>query len=258
MPCFLGLSLFFLFSASWSRLCDSVCPSFGRPWRHGFQSGSFLHSRQIACAAGCRAQGWRHAGLCIFRSWLDGLGRKWGWMESTNGRVFIQSWRWDPPELLRKIPSFSQKYFGNFLSGGYPNRSSGIHRWGLDLSTGYPNAYFSWFSGYPQLTLVFLPGDENFRIFFLRCLSRKSGSQHQVRIKTLPSSTDFKAEFPLSGFWLESSPENRENVWGEAFWLMVGALLFTVELLCLQSVEVLIRGRFLHDGSRGRGVLECC
>ena len=52
-----------------------------------------------------------------------------------NGRVFIQSWRWDPPKLSRKIPSFSQKYFGKFLSGGYPNRSSGIHRWGLDLST---------------------------------------------------------------------------------------------------------------------------
>ena len=43
--------------------------------------------------------------------------------------------------------------------------SSGIHRWGLDLSTGYPNTYFSWFSGYPPLTLVFLPGDEKFRIF---------------------------------------------------------------------------------------------
>ena len=73
---------------------------------------------------------------------------------------------------------------GGVLRGGYPNRSSGIHRWGLDLSPGYPNTYFSWFSGYPQLTLVFLPGDENFQIFSLRCLSRKSGSQHQLRIKT--------------------------------------------------------------------------
>ena len=86
-------------------------------------------------------------------------------IEYSNGRVFIQSWRWDPPKLSRKFPSFSQNDFGNFLSGGYPNRSSGIHRWGLDLSTGYPNTYFSWFSGYPQLTLVFLPGDEKFRIF---------------------------------------------------------------------------------------------
>ena len=32
-------------------------------------------------------------------------------------------------------------------------------------STGYPNTYFSGFSGYPQLTLDFLPGDEHFRIF---------------------------------------------------------------------------------------------
>ena len=71
----------------------------------------------------------------------------------------------DHPKLSRKIPSFSQKYFGKFLSSGYPNRSSGIHRWGLNLSTGYPNTYFSGLSRYPQLTLVFLPGDENFRIF---------------------------------------------------------------------------------------------
>ena len=35
----------------------------------------------------------------------------------------------------------------------------------MDLSTGYPNAYFSWFSGYPQLTLVFLPGHEIFGFF---------------------------------------------------------------------------------------------
>ena len=75
----------------------------------------------------------------------------------------------------------------NFLSGGYPNRSSGIHRWGWDLSPGYPNTYFSWLSGYPQLTLVFLVGAEKFSDIFLRCLSRKSGSQHQLRIKTLPS-----------------------------------------------------------------------
>ena len=25
-----------------------------------------------------------------------------------NGRVFVQSWRWDPPKLSRKIPSFPQ------------------------------------------------------------------------------------------------------------------------------------------------------
>ena len=69
-----------------------------------------------------------------------------------------------PPKLSRKFRVF-QNDFGKLLRGGYPNRSSGIHRWGLDLSTRYPKAYFSWFSGYPQLTSVFLPGDENFQIF---------------------------------------------------------------------------------------------
>ena len=110
-----------------------------------------------------------------------------------NGWVFIQSWRWDPPKLSRKTPSFSQNDFGKFLRGGYPNRSSGIHRWGLDLSTGYRNIYFSSFSGYPQLTLVFSAGRRKVSDIFLRCLSRKSGSQHQLRIKTLPSHISAKS-----------------------------------------------------------------
>ena len=37
-----------------------------------------------------------------------------------NGRVFMQSWRLDPPKLSRKIPSFSQKDIEKFLSGGMP------------------------------------------------------------------------------------------------------------------------------------------
>ena len=102
------------------------------------------------------------------------------------GPVFMQSWCWDHPKLPRKIPSFSQNDIETFLSGGYPNRSSGIHRWGLDLSTGYPSTYFSWYSGYTQLTLLFYR-DTNFSVIFLRRLSRKLGSQHQLRMKTRPS-----------------------------------------------------------------------
>ena len=108
-----------------------------------------------------------------------------------NGPVFIQSWRAETLTLnfREKNPSFSQNDFGKFLRGGYPNRSSEIHRWGWDLSTGCPNTYFSWFSGYPQLTLVFLLGDEKFRIFsWGACREiRVSGSQHQLRVKTVPS-----------------------------------------------------------------------
>ena len=118
----------------------------------------------------------------------------------TNGRVFIQSWRWDPPKLSRKIPSFCQNDFGKFLSGGYPNRSSGIHRWGLDLSTGYPNTYFSWFSGYPQLDFGFSAGRRKVSDIFRRCLSRKSGSQRQLHIKTLPSKTHCQSGFLKLGW----------------------------------------------------------
>ena len=39
---------------------------------------------------------------------------------SSNGRVFIQSWRWDPPKLSRKIPSFSQKYFAKISQRWIP------------------------------------------------------------------------------------------------------------------------------------------
>ena len=61
--------------------------------------------------------------------------------------------------------SDSQNDLEKFLSGGYPSRNSGIHRWGLTLSTGQPNTYFSWFSGDSQLTLVFSAWTKTFGYF---------------------------------------------------------------------------------------------
>ena len=131
-----------------SRICDFVLPC-------------LLQAHTSSSRQGCKA-------------FLDcphppSQARNHGWLARDtfcNGRVFIQSWRWDPPKLSRRNPSFSQNDFGKFLRGGYPNRSSGIHRWGLDLSTGYPNTCFSWFSGYPQLTLAFSAGRRIFSDFF--------------------------------------------------------------------------------------------
>ena len=211
-PCFFQFPCFFRFPISLAFLC--VFPLFSKDFRGSAKrrtlaffgkkpllspkkarvggSGKLrvtLRPKSLAiCGRGWKAtsisKGHKHSKACYCS--LGGLPLPSG--TENNGRVFIQSWRWDPPTLSRKILSFSQNNFGKFLRGGYPNRSSGIHRWGLDLSTGYPNTCFSWFfSGYPQVTLAFLPGDENFRIFSLRCLSRKLGSQHQLRIKTLPS-----------------------------------------------------------------------
>ena len=83
-----------------------------------------------------------------------------------NKRAFLKLWKITAGFLYRagaETPlnfRCSQKDFEKILSGG-----SGIHRWGLDLSTGYPNTYFSWFSGYTQLILVFLPGDKQFCLF---------------------------------------------------------------------------------------------
>ena len=108
----------------------------------------------------------------------DGQGME---KELETGTVGITAWflyragAETPPKLSRKFPSFSQNDLEKILSGGYPNRSSGIRCWGLDLSGGYLNTYSSWFSGYTQLTLVFLPRDKNFRLF-------SWGACHKIRV----------------------------------------------------------------------------
>ena len=66
-----------------------------------------------------------------------------------------------------------------------------------------PKHLFSWFSGYPQLTLVFSAGRRKFSDIFLSCLSRKSGSQHQLRIK--PSRHQFSQLVSASMTTLMSS-----------------------------------------------------
>ena len=91
-------------------------------------------------------------------------GRCWEVRLQGHVRVLIQSWRWDPPKLLRKIPSFSQKDLENFLSGGYPNRNSGIHPPLMSIHS------WPWFSAGRQKFSV---------ILLLRCLSRKWGSHSE-------------------------------------------------------------------------------
>ena len=122
---------------------------------------------------------------------VDPNGPKWA-SSTGNGRVFTQSWRWDPPKLLRKTSQFlserfSQRWIPKPQFCFPPPRA-----WGLDLSTGYPNTYVSLFSRYPQLTLVFLPGDKSFRLF---------SSQHQLRIKTLPSTGRLNLRTGLEGIF---------------------------------------------------------
>ena len=45
-------------------------------------------------------------------------------------------------------------------------------------------------------------------LFFMRCLSRKSGSQHQLRIKTLPAFLSERREVQFSTFGLQGLTKN--------------------------------------------------
>ena len=75
----------------------------------------------------------------------------------------------------------SESLTEGFLSTGYQN---------LCISWFSPNLYFSWFSWYTPLILLFSSRGQ----FFLRRLSSKLGSQQQLSIKTPPSSA-------WKGFW---------------------------------------------------------
>ena len=62
-----------------------------------------------------------------------------------------------------------ERFREHFLSGGCPNRSSGVHQHWI------PNHVFFLVSGYTQLTLFFSARRRKFSVTFLRCLSRKLG-----------------------------------------------------------------------------------
>ena len=124
--------------------------------------------------------GWHLVGV-----WIGGV---WNGHFPESEKYFSET------EISRKNPEIPQKerFFAKFQAPKFENPEPEKMQVPypshfLDLSTGYPNTYFSLFSGYPQLTLVFPFWRRKFSDIFLRCLSRKSGSEYQVRIKTLPS-----------------------------------------------------------------------
>ena len=100
-------------------------------WSGGgrFYRGQHVRSKCMARAACCRVDAGSLNTIENMPSLFFFVVRS-----EINGRVFIQSWGWDPPKLSRKIPSFSQNDFGNFLSGAYRNRSSGIPTAGVGIS----------------------------------------------------------------------------------------------------------------------------
>ena len=97
-----------------------------------------------------------------------------------------------PPKLSRKIPSFSQNDFVKHSQRWLPKPQFWYPPL-LDLSTGYPNTYLrievnlvSWlYTGW--FFIFFCIGRQAFSDIFPRRVSGKLGSQHQLRIKTLPS-----------------------------------------------------------------------
>ena len=124
--------------------------------------------------------------------------------EEITAGFFIQSWRWDPPKLSRKSPSFSQNNIENFSQRWIPKpqfwypllRFGSQHRIRKHL--------LSWFSGYAQLSLAFLQETRNFG-YFPEVPVTKIRPQHQLRIKTLASEKQVLSEMPalwdyLTGF----------------------------------------------------------
>ena len=67
----------------------------------------------------------------------------------------------------------------------------------------FPRTILEDFSAVDTQTAVLVSTAEVWISFFLRCLSRKSGSQHQLRIKTLPSRKHVQkiALFVSTTFW---------------------------------------------------------
>ena len=71
---------------------------------------------------------WGIAQMCQCETkYQGGIASFWGSANLTAGFLYRAGAK--TPEIFEKIKkSFSQNDFGNFLRGGYPNRSSGIHR----------------------------------------------------------------------------------------------------------------------------------
>ena len=82
-----------------------------------------------------------------------------------NGRVFLQSWRWDPPKLSRKIRLSPRTILENFSAVDTQTAVlvSTAEVWISAPDTQTPT--FLGFLGIHSWLRFFLPGDENFRIF---------------------------------------------------------------------------------------------
>ena len=97
----------------------------------------------------------------------------------------------EPPtlKLSRKIPSFSQNNVEHFLSGGYgipkPQFWYPPLRFGSQLRM-RKHLFFLVFWVY-TVDFSFSVSRQKCVVVFLRCLSRKLRSQHQLPVKTLPS-----------------------------------------------------------------------
>ena len=106
-----------------------------------------------------------------------------------NVRVFIQSWRWDPPKLWRKKLSFSQNDFEHFSA---VDSQTAVLVSTAEVWISAPDTQTPIFLGFLGIHswIWFSAGRQIFSVIFLRYLSWKLGSQHQLRVKTFCQRTD--------------------------------------------------------------------
>ena len=102
---------------------------------------------------------------------------------------FILCILWEDLVFLQSLhPSISRRFQGffseRFLIAGKPNGNSGylmLTAQGFDLSARYVKLHFDWFAGCALLFWALCSGED-----FLRYVSPKSGSQHQLSSTILP------------------------------------------------------------------------
>ena len=142
--------------------------------------GQLLHSQ-------CKHS--RRRKWCKILSYLW-LSRCFGHDRRCNGRVFIESWRGDPPlnfrEKFRVSPRTILKKI-SLLDTQTAVLVSTAEVW-ISAHQIPKDQFFLVFWVYAaDFSFFFLPGDI-FWVIFLRCLSpKKLGSQHQLRVKTRQS-----------------------------------------------------------------------
>ena len=120
-----------------------------------------------------------------------------------------------PPQTFEKNSEFFPERFWKISQGWIPKPQFWYPPLRFGSQHRIPKRLFFLVFWVSTADFGFSAGRRNFQIFFLRCLSRKSGSQHQLRIKTLPSARVFEVNFPSARKFICSPPSHNNSSFSE-------------------------------------------